>query len=196
MILFVDTTMNITVGLLSEKKYSWLAYKRVSSTKSSVLLHHLINELVLSVAKKMSDIKVCVTVAGPGSYTGMRISDGLSQILDWSGIKTYSFLHFEVPKLCGIRDGLWFEKAFKKECFIYTWSKDQSKQQLILESDLESELQTYQNLFSTEAKELNVKGTAQLIKENASEVFKNVIENSLKRDLFYYRSLDQEFGRS
>ena len=43
MFLFIDTTYVVTVGLLNEE-FKWVGYKRISSNKSSLVLHEMIHE--------------------------------------------------------------------------------------------------------------------------------------------------------
>ena len=82
MYLFVDTTDKITFGLLDDQ-FQWKEYfydpKMVISTKIHLLIHEVLKKYELT----FSDLNSIIYCAGPGSYTGMRVSEGISQILQW-----------------------------------------------------------------------------------------------------------------
>ena len=80
--LFLDTTFGITVGLLDDQN-EWLDYSFVDGQKGSAVIHKIILDLLEKNNLSIKNVKALFQIAGPGSYTGMRVSDGISQIFDW-----------------------------------------------------------------------------------------------------------------
>jgi tRNA threonylcarbamoyladenosine biosynthesis protein TsaB len=195
MYLFIDTTKAITVGLLNED-YEWLSYNYLKDAKGSALIHKIIFDQIQSQGSVISDIKGLIQVAGPGSYTGMRVSEGIAQIFDWQNFETFSFYHYEVPFFLGVNEGVWFSNAFKGEYFVCSWSEQKNKTQLIKKEDIDL---ASQNVLYTgfEVEDLNVSYqlTSHMIQKNAKALFKNVVENNLKKPLYYYRTLDEEYSK-
>ena len=195
MYLFIDTTQNITIGLLGED-LKWVDYQYLISKKSSAELHYLIYQMLSSKDIDVTSVSGLIYCAGPGSYTGMRISEGLSNIFEWSTIKVNSFYHFEVPGICGIDEGVWCAKAFKGEYFLYSWNKTIGEKVLVPESDLESRVQNKEFYFGHEAVlEKSGKLSKDFIKDYHQIIFKYVLENNLCVPLYYYRPLEEEFSR-
>ena len=194
--LFVDTTFGITVGVFEDN--AWKSYQFINSNKSSSIVHKMIKDCLDEVGKDEAAISKLIQVSGPGSYTGMRVSDGISQVFEWQNIETYAFHHFQVPKLLGLKHGLWLSKAFKGEIFCHEWNDSESKNYLIKEHDLENILQINREIFTSHGQDFIEKSTqtSVLIKENASELFSNIIQSRLKEPLYYYRSLEEEFTKS
>ncbi len=193
--LFVDTSELLIVGLLNDK-FDWLEYHELRDKKSSALIHALIYELLEKHKVKLKDILGFIQVAGPGSYTGMRVSEGISQVLDWQDIKVNSFYHFEVPSLLEVKKGSWISRAFKGEAFIYSWNAEKENQELILLDDASKRIESEQSDFYTHfagnfESELNY--TSEMIKNNSKELFPLVLSQNLQREPFYYRSLEKEF---
>ncbi|MFT6633775.1 MAG: tRNA threonylcarbamoyladenosine biosynthesis protein TsaB [Bacteriovoracaceae bacterium] len=195
MYLFIDTTQNITIGLLGED-LKWIDYQYLISKKSSAELHYLIYEMLSSRNKDVTSITGLIYCAGPGSYTGMRISEGLSNIFEWSKIKVNSFYHFEVPAICGANKGIWGAKAFKGEYFLYSWNQTVGEKILVPENELESRIGNKEIYFGHEAfLEKSGKLSKDFIKDCPELIFKYVLENNLCVPLYYYRPLEEEFSR-
>jgi len=196
--LFVDTSELLTVGLLDEQ-FQWLEYHELEDKKSSALIHSFIYELLSKHGLKLENIAAYFQVAGPGSYTGMRVSEGISQVLNWQGMKVYSFYHFEVPKLLGEKSGAWISKAFKGEAFIYSWNNEDVDKELVsleaLDENLDAKTSTLFTHFSGNF-ERELAYTSKMIKASSSELFPIVVEKNLKREPFYYRALEKEFKTS
>ena len=196
--LFLDTTFGITVGLLNEKN-GWVDYSFVDGQKGSAVIHKLILDILEKNNLSIEDVKVLFQIAGPGSYTGMRVSDGISQTFEWQKIRTYSFYHFDVPKILNINSGVWFANAFKGELFIFKWN-DKENEKLLLRMDealnyLEgADIPIYAS-FQNNSVDSEYELTKDLIKENSKNVFDYVEDKNLKKELFYFRTLDEEFSR-
>ncbi len=196
MYLFLDTTTNITVGILDEK-FRWLSYDYVLSNKSSSLVHAIINEQIKKCGADLSRLEGVFYCSGPGSYTGMRISQGIVDILGWHQLPIKSFYHFDIPQLLGISRGAWISKAFKREAFLYRWSGESSESGLYQMKELPLELDGIDNIFFGHDKLDSYDGelTSNLIRNNSEEIFKNVVRLNENKPLFYYRSLEEEYSK-
>jgi tRNA threonylcarbamoyladenosine biosynthesis protein TsaB len=186
--LFIDTTSGTTVGAFDNSK-GWLDYSHDES-KGSQVVHTRINQLVEKHNLNWKQLKL-ITIAGPGSYTGMRLARGLADILGWQEVDCYSFYHFEVPKILG-QQGKFICRAFKGEYFVYDTESEESEL-------LTSELIEMKQCFTSFASELDLDVekilTSELIKENTKQVFDFIIENALRRDIYYFRKENEEFKK-
>lgn len=196
MYLFLDTTTNITVGVLDDK-FRWLSYEYVLSNKSSSLVHAMINEQIEKCSTSLYELKGVFYCSGPGSYTGMRISQGIVDIFGWHKLEIKSFYHFDVPQLLGISEGAWISKAFKREAFVYRWSWESSESGLYQMTNLGLELGNVENIFFGHEEFDSYSGelTRDLIKNNSEEIFKSVLKLKEDKPLFYYRSLEEEYSK-
>lgn len=192
--LYVDSSSGLVIGLMDEN-FKWLQYNDSHEMKPSEVIHIEIFNLITQYNLDIKNINFFFS-AGPGSYTGMRLGEGLAQILEWDQHKVYSFLHFDVPAFTGINQGSWVTNAFKGEVFIYTWDleKKESHKSLVALSDFsitnESEVYT---ISSTEKNFEGLKATKDLIKNHPELIFPKVLNQKLREAPFYFRTLDQEF---
>lgn len=202
---FVDTSFFLTVGILNEK-WEWVEYKKISDTKSSAIIHRLIHDLLEKNGLSVKDIGRIIQVAGPGSYTGVRLAEGLSQIFALNGIEVSSFYHFDVPRYLGVRNGLWMVKAHKGELFVHKWDGDKEENELIKEKDIDQYLSNenlythYESSFDLLKKKMGItdlsfKETGTMIEKNSSSLFDTIVSQDIRKGPFYFRSIDQEFNR-
>lgn len=195
MFLFIDTTKDITVGIV-DSEYQWLEYEFFENAKGSALIHKCIYDQLNKQKKEVHDLKGVIQVAGPGSYTGMRVSEGVSQIFDWQKFDTFSFYHYEVPQLLGKTEGTWFANAFKGEYFLYKWNGVEGSKALIKKNELNiNEIENLYTSFQFENFDNDISLTSKLIEENNVELFKEIVTKKIKRPLYYYRTIDQEYTR-
>lgn len=205
--LYLDTTDHLVVGLLTNN-FDWIDFNEIFDKKSSRLIHPLIDDTLKKAHVKPLELRGIIQVAGPGSYTGMRVSEGISRVFALHGVVRHAFYHFEVPSLLDIRKGMFVSKAFKGEFFSYCWHWDDSIKELMIESDLKKRIELatskeipiythYQN------NEINVGAsfiyselTSKIIKDRASDLFNRVIHRHNDPVVFYYRELEQEFRPS
>ncbi len=190
--LFLDSTLGLTVGLL-DSSFAWVELKNLESKKPSEIIHAEIFNLLKKYNLRWQDIE-CFATSGPGSYTGMRLSEGIVQILEFSGIPIYSFYHFEVPKLSGINKGFWITNAFKGQVFLYTWDEHTSQKELlnkeqftIIENELGYTLDVQDPTFSQLQSSMN------LIKINSATIFSKVHSQRQRVAPYYFRAIDEEF---
>lgn len=195
MYLFIDTTKDITVGILDDE-YQWLEYEFFEGARGSALIHKCIYDQLENQNKSVKDIDGVIQIAGPGSYTGMRVSEGLSQVFNWQKFKTYSFYHYEVPELLGIKEGTWFANAFKGEYFLYRWANGNQTKELIKKDEFD--INAVEDLYSSylfDGLEKDIELTSAVIYQNSKKLFSKIIENDIKRPLYYYRTLDEEYSK-
>lgn len=192
--LFIDTTSGITVGLLDSAN-DWIEYRHEKDKKSSAVIHKLLNELCENNGLDIKEIKQLFQVSGPGSYTGMRVSEGITNIFEWQNFKVNSFYHFEVPKILGIKKGIWIADAFKGETFLFKWDESGESKELIKkdEVDVSSDIPLF--VLSDPEREADVQ-TKDLIYNNSKMLFDEIEKRDLKRELYYYRTIEMEFSKA
>ena len=205
--LFVDTTNQLTFGLLTDE-WTWLDYFHSEELRTSaVKIHALIFDLLKKHNLVMSDIKKVFFLNGPGSYTGVRVSEGMAQVFDWLSLETYSFYHQDIPLLLNFEKGSFFVNAFKGEVFTFQWEGQSEKSGLYKTEELKSDesinaLKESTCFFiepSLLEKELVFEDklyTTKLLQNNPDKVFSLVIDKKLRKPPFYFRSLEKEFKPS
>jgi tRNA threonylcarbamoyladenosine biosynthesis protein TsaB len=198
--LYLDTTDHLIVGLL-DKSYKWIGYIEDETKKSSSIIHKLIHELLKDSNLETENIAGIFQSAGPGSYTGMRISEGISQIMEWQSVDVFSFYHFEVPSLLGIDKGIWIANGFKGEIFLYSFNGELNSKRLLCAEEFNNLIkednlkEVYTNFISEDFKIDKIKmiATGNLLKENSEQFFKTVKKREIRLGPYYYRSESKEF---
>ncbi|MCK6593736.1 MAG: hypothetical protein L6Q33_00930 [Bacteriovoracaceae bacterium] len=195
--LFIDTTSNLKIGIL-DKDCHWLHFENLDVKKPSEVIHKSIYDALQDKNLKISDIKKILTCAGPGSYTGMRLSEGIVQVLELNGAKACTFFHFEIPLLQGIQNYIWVATAFKGEYFIYHYDNGVVQKHL----KLLNELPHFLLQFSQEKKYCLVDDpnlgaeftpTSKLIVENPEKYLPVVLKREHREPAYYYRTVEEEF---
>lgn len=192
--LFLDTTDKVTFGILSPEN-KWIKYYQFETMRSSDILYEKIFAELKDLKLKFSDIGKLFLASGPGSYTGMRIGEGVAQILEWYGHTVESFYHFEVPKVVGVKRGLWFSNAFKGEIFVHTWGESNLEKGLFSEEDFNKIKSKFSEdeIFSRASSGIN--SSDLLIESNSKSFFKDLSLKSERLKPFYYRDLSEEFKK-
>jgi len=190
--LFIDTTSGLEIGLL-DSNFLWLEYTSLKDLKPSEVIHHKIFELLKKYNLSISQIR-CFFSSGPGSYTGMRLSEGLAQVFEMSGMSVYSFYHFEVPKLIGIFKGFWATNAFKGQVFIYNWDENTFEKELITKELLcINDANLGFTIDNTDINFSKLASTKELIKNQATKLFPELLKKNMRVGPYYFRTLDEEF---
>ncbi len=198
--LFIDSTYDLILGVLDDG-LNWLSFERQTGAKASAIIQARAHELLSQHDIKLSELKGVITVNGPGFYTGLRLAEGFADVLKFFGIPQYSFYSYEIPRWCGYTEGCWFTKAYRGEYFLYRWTGEESKQELLAAKDLAQGMGGGQFFIHSDSS-LDEKSspyvhnpimTMELLKEKPQEIFKPVLELKTQRESFYFRAPEDEF---
>lgn len=200
--LLIDTSDSIILGLCGQDGL-WADYIREEKNKKSWFLHDQLHQILQRNKLALAQVEECLTVVGPGSYTGIRLSHGLGQILSWNGVKTYSVHHFDVPMLLGEESGVWATNAYKGEWFVHKWDESGAEQMLFDDAGMtqflastELKIFAYDKLILAtilpESSE-EVVSTVDLIKDHYPLFREKVKKLNKQVEPYYFRPLDKEF---
>lgn len=201
--LFIDSTHYLVCGLLDEQG-KWMCYREILLKKSSELLHKTIFQMLMDKKIKASNLHSLLTITGPGSYTGVRLAEGMARVFAWQNIPVFSCRHFDIPLLLGIERGAFLAQAFKKEIFVYTWNQNTVDKKNLPETKLDEVVISLTKddypIFVSHESELfssfEKKFTNNLLRENITELFHQMKVKKIRNPLYYYRHLEQEFTSS
>lgn len=183
MYLYLNTAYKQSFGILDES-FEWKSLKSFDLAKASESFHFEIHQELESLSCELKEVKAVFYCAGPGSYTGMRLSHVISSYLEQEGIPVYSFYLHEVPALLEIPKGTFISNAYKGESFVYSWPAPVDEFKLVKQVDLGD----ISDSIDSEAVLIK-------IKDQSKDLFPIIESKSLSRELFYYRSLEQEFKK-
>jgi len=202
-ILFIDSTYDITLGLL-DPNLGWINFEKFSGQKASSIIQKETHNILKSADLKVNDLSTIISVAGPGFYTGLRLSEGFADVLIFSGIKHYSFLSYSIPALAGVASGVWMTKAYRGEYFFHFWNGNVVRNELVAAKELEQFLKTVDKSsfyihsdsaiddFSRNLLEKTLT-THELLKVKSEVIFTSIINSQTKVDSFYFRAPEDEF---
>lgn len=202
--LFLDTTYEVSIGLLDES-LSWKAWQRFEGQKASRTLQKETHNLLATAGVSPQDITQIITVAGPGFYTGLRLSEGFADVFSFFNIPHYSFYTYDIPKLLGHQEGSWFTKAYRGEYFFYDWKGEHQSISLVTSTDLEESIKQRQNIFIHSGKALDEKSlillkspisTIELLEKSPKLVFEQILSRKAKVESYYFRAPEDEFRTS
>lgn len=197
--LFIDTTDHLVIGLL-DNEFNWLEYIDQSDKKNSGRIHWAVFQMLEKQGLEIKNLSGVIQIAGPGSYTGMRLSEGMVQVLEWNGIPSYSFHHFDIPKIHHETPFIWFSNAFKGEYFCYSWDGCQATTELISLNQIqklvaETGLTCYTH-FPNDVISGDIKSTSSLLHLHGQAFLQAIVRNKQRVEAYYYRDLDSEFTAS
>ena len=192
--LLVDTGQGLTLGL-ADKKWKWKEFVRTQTTKNSNILYAKINDILTKEGIAPQELSGLIIGSGPGSYTGVRLSEGLAQVWEWAGVETYSYYHFELPYLCNHSSGLWYSKAFKGEMFCHHWEGEKVEQKLVTEDEF-YQLANTSTLFTLEFDSEDIVSTVDLLEKQPDVLLPKIWERKKRLGPFYYRTPEKEFRPS
>lgn len=199
-ILFIDSTYDITIGILNDH-LEWIDFQRFYGQKASAIIQRETYHLLLKNNLKSAQVNSIITVAGPGFYTGLRLSEGFADVFQFMNIPHYSFYSYEVPKWCGHKEGTWITKAYRGEYFAYEWNEHSSQKDLMSAKEVSDYLSKKNNFFIHSETSLDnallelqaSPSSLALLKDNASLVFDKVLQNKKREETFYFRAPEDEF---
>ena len=198
--LFIDSTYDITLGILDDD-LGWINFDKFTGQKASAIIQKETYNLLEKSGLKLSGIKKMFSVAGPGFYTGLRLSEGFADVLTFSGIPHYSFFSYDVPQMTGVKSGVWMTKAYRGEYFFHFWSETENRNELVAAKELEKFLETVDKSNFYIHSEAAIDdfsrafvttrlSTHDLLKTHSKDIFSKV--NS-KVDSYYFRAPEDEF---
>lgn len=194
--LYLDTSHFLSVGLLDDN-FKWLHFEHHEKLQHSADIHAQIFEILKKFNVEALDLKSVFLCNGPGSYTGIRLGEGIAQLFELSQIPVYSFHQYEIAKILGVNEGQWVCHAFKKEVFNYFWNDEKVSSELIAADEwvkVTSALYTHQPSGPWESFKPIL--TTELLRDNPAPIFGHLKNNKIRRESYYFRPLDKEFKRS
>ncbi|RLA64681.1 MAG: hypothetical protein DRQ88_07220 [Epsilonproteobacteria bacterium] len=191
--LYIDSSKYLVLGLL-DSDFKWIDFNEVKDVKTSAHIHKDIYEMLEKHNLELDKLSGIFVVSGPGSYTGVRVSEGLAQVLEWQKIPIYSFNHFQIPEFLDESSWAFVSKAFKGEFFTYEKNGKTSLNKL---EDFDNIIDGLADKIYTHFPEdlptsLN-HFTSIVVKDNPEVIFSKVLEKNLRSRPFYYRPLEKEF---
>lgn len=192
--LYVDSTSGLVIGLL-DSNFKWVEYQDTKEKKPSEVIHVEIYNLIKKHNLNLKEMNFFFS-AGPGSYTGMRLGEGIAQILAWDEKKVFSFHHFDAPEISGVEKGYWVTNAFKGQVFIYNWdqSKNLKEKTLVNSADFKIVDPDFGYTQSEDNKDFGgLKTTKELIHQSSEKIFSKVFNEKRREAPYYFRTLDEEF---
>jgi tRNA threonylcarbamoyladenosine biosynthesis protein TsaB len=201
--LFLDTTDHLIVGILNDQ-YEWCHYCEIPESKTAHKLHSIIYKILQEQQIMIKNIQCLFHISGPGSYTGMRLSEGFSQVCTWQGMVSRSLYHFEVPLLLEHPSGAWVARAFKGEYFLYCWDHEKREEALVDENKLNEKLleisskgfPVFTHFISSLASTINktaVQETGKMVRDCPQQIFSQINDHWPPHRPYYYRVVEKEF---
>jgi tRNA threonylcarbamoyladenosine biosynthesis protein TsaB len=190
--LYIDSSHDLEFGIYDLKQRVWIDFKKIAGAQNSKILHHEIYTTLESHKMQLSKVKALIINSGPGSYTGMRLTEGMAQILEWQKLPVFSFYHFQVPAIFNIQNYFWVSTAFKGEWFIY-WSGDSSTK-LIKEVELADFVAKNRQIYTHfDIKKLGLLETSNMVFKNFDQLINYVHQKSMRESVYYFREAEVEF---
>lgn len=202
--LFIDSTYDITLGVLDDE-LGWINFDTFYGQKASSVIQKEAYEMLRKSQLDILNLTSVVTVAGPGFYTGLRLSEGFADVLSFSGVRNFSFFSYDVPAWTGVESGVWMTKAYRGEYFFHFWDKDKSENKLVAAKELENFLKTLDNSYFYIHSEAAIDDFSRkllpesrqtglmLLKKNSKDIFQYLFTTQSKVDSYYFRAPEDEF---
>ncbi len=200
-VLYIDTSYDITLGLLDEN-LGWQDLRNFRGQKVSHTIQNETHRLLKDFQTSLSKVTAVVSNAGPGFYTGLRFSEGFSDVLNFFQIPHYSFYSYELPFWLGHVKGNWLTKAYRGEYFSYTWDNHSSQKSLLSVKEL-TNLNTAVPFFVHAETALDEQlkalindkaiSTSEMLQDLSHAIFSKVLAEKLQRESYYFRAPEDEF---
>lgn len=195
--LYLDTSEGLRIGLLNEA-YDWVEYLELETRRTSDVVHTQIVTLLEKHGLTIENVDQIILMAGPGSYTGMRVAEGVAQVLEMEKKSVFSFHSFRIPSYLNIDTYRWCYPAFKGEIHV---RKEDGSSELMLKEDFEKYVAEKDSLtFITHGKneisEFCSVDTDKNLRDEPSNIFRSVVDEKLRDKPFYFRPADVEFKKS
>lgn len=179
--LFIDNSQNSLLGILNAS-LEFETYDFFDDKRGASQIHFRLDNLLRDNDIKLNDIKSLYIISGPGSYTGIRVVEGIAQIMKWQGKEVFSLYQFEIPQMVGVEKGSWISQAYKNEFFIYSWQGKEYDIQLISHDE-----------YQMTREEFDLSSTRKLLLKHSRQIFSMVKGRGGHFPPYYYREAEQEF---
>jgi tRNA threonylcarbamoyladenosine biosynthesis protein TsaB len=196
-VLYVDTTYDTTLGLLSEK-LEWLEVLTLNEKRASNILQSQTYKILEEHQLQIDDLTRIVICAGPGFYTGLRLSEGFSDIFKLFNVNSCSFYSYDLPKILGVPKGCWITKAYRGEYFCHSWGESVEKSELFSFKELPAFDEAYfhsetavDDLIKQKCQKLI--STNDLLKSNSQVIFEHILKLNQTHESYYFRAPEDEF---
>lgn len=190
--LYLDACDGLKVGLLDEQ-LNWEKFLDFPIKKASNTLFIETEKLLSENNIELSQLEQIFLCLGPGSYTGIRLLQGMKDLYQNQGLKVFSFYNFEIPYLNGIQEGVYVTSAYKQEIYQYKWHGEEHFQDLIEAGrfvvENTGDIYGMQDQFHENA----LCNVYTMLRNNPKKVLERVLEKKLSRQAFYFRPLEKEF---
>lgn len=195
MYLFLDSSKFIQIGILNNN-FKWKELEVVQNKKGAQVIHTVIYDFLSNNGIQLDEINHIFLANGPGSYTGVRVAEGLCQILEIESTPVFTFFHYEAPYFCNVNNYTFYSEAFKDEVFVYDFRDEKIMNKLVPKSSLEeSYIATQANYGLTDnIHSYPLQNVYELYKCHPEMIFKKVRERGERQPPFYYRSAENEFS--
>jgi tRNA threonylcarbamoyladenosine biosynthesis protein TsaB len=201
--LFIDSTYDVTLGILDASQ-GWIQFEKFANQKASAIIQTETHNLLQAAKLNVADLDSVITVAGPGFYTGLRLSEGFADVFLFSGKKHYSFMTYDIPKWIGVKSGVWMTKAYRGEYFFHIWNGETARNELVSVKELEGFLKNVDKshfyIHSDSAIDDFSRAlipaaisTVDLLKTHSQKIFSHIIKANSKVDSYYFRAPEDEF---
>lgn len=190
--LYLDACDGLKVGLLDEQ-LNWKKFLDFPIKKASNTLFIETEKLLSENNIELGQLEQIFLCLGPGSYTGIRLLQGMKDLYQNQGLKVFSFYNFEIPYLNGVQEGIYVTSAYKQEIYQYKWDGEEHFQDLIeaerFVAENTGDIYGMQDQFHENA----LCNVYTMLRNNPKKVLERVLEKKLSRQAFYFRPLEKEF---
>ncbi len=193
--LYLDTSHFLSIGLLNDE-LEWAHFEKNEKLQHSADIHARIYKILENHHIEALGLKSVIICNGPGSYTGIRLGEGIGQLFELSKIPVFSFHQYEIPQILGYQKGQWVCHAFKKEIFNYVWDEKNVKDSLVAADEWKP---LCEEVFSHQTEgPWHLDGfilTTELVHKKPKLIFEYILGHKIRRESYYFRPLDKEFKR-
>lgn len=192
--LFINTVQGFQVGLLNSE-FEWVDFFEQSISKSADLVHKKIYDLVVKNNITLDSTVKLISVAGPGSYTGIRVSEGVLSVFKLLNGSVFSFPIYLIPYLSEQETTYKFvQPAFKNELFCYSHrgATHTDGDSILVSAELEASSEKVFT-YNFERPDADLNNCYFFVKEFSQKLFKNVVGLNLAYEPIYFRKPEDEF---
>jgi tRNA threonylcarbamoyladenosine biosynthesis protein TsaB len=179
-----------------------MSFAKFSGKKGSSIFQKEAWSLLSAHGLKPKELEAVVTVAGPGFYTGLRLSEGAADVFKFFHIPHYSFYTYDIPRLVGIESGVWMTKAYRGEFFFHRWNKTSKHNDLLTTKDFPEYASKIEDVYIHSEAAIDDlirehlpkrSSTFDLLQHHSQKIFSSLINSKQVEESFYFRAPEDEF---